>query len=129
MRIGLSSVLVAVVVMAGTAPPVLGQLHLPRLRPSKTPPQPNVEAETRSWFREPPRLAVKLSKIDPSQHKVGTEVVGGAFGGGVAGGAFGSFAGPGGTVVGAAGGALAGGVGAAAAGTFKEYARRHWGWR
>src|SRR5947209_18592309 len=100
--IGLPTFLVAVVVIAGTAAPVRGQFHLPRVLPSKT---PNAEAETPSRLKAPSWPSLKLPKLDPSQHKIGTEAVGGAFGGAVAGGAFGSFAGPAGTVVGAARGA------------------------
>jgi hypothetical protein len=129
MRIGLPAILAAVVTMALAAPQALGQFQLPRVLPSKTPPQPNTEAEPSSRLKVPSLANLKLPKLNASQQKLGTEVVGGAVGGALAGGAFGSFAGPAGTVIGAAGGGLAGGVGAAAATTFKDHARRHWGWR
>jgi hypothetical protein len=133
LRLGPPAILVAVAVLAWTAPAVLGQFHLPRLLPSKAPAPPSVEAEAEAGAPSQPKAApwrsLKLPKLDPSQHKLGTEVAGGAFGGAVAGGAFGSFAGPAGTMVGAIGGALAGGTGAAAASTFKDHARRRWGWR
>jgi hypothetical protein len=126
MSIGPAAVLIAFTVMAGSAPPVLGQLHLPHILPSKTPTQPKGEA--RSGAKASHRLNLKLPKLNESQLKLGTEVAGGTFGGSVAGGAFGSFAGPAGTVIGAAGGALAGGIGAAAGYSFKDFARRHWSW-
>ncbi len=129
MRSGLPAILVAIVIMAGTAPQALGQFQLPRLFPSKSSTQPNAEAETPSRWKALSALSQKLPKLNASQRKLGTEAVGGAVGGAVAGGAFGSFAGPAGTVIGAAGGALAGGVGGAVGATFKDYVRRHWGWR
>jgi hypothetical protein len=128
-RIGVPAILVA---LLASAPPALGQLHLPRLFPPKTPAQPSAEGEKGETPSRPKLLSgmnLKLPKLNESQQKMGTEVVGGAVGGAVAGGAFGSFGGPAGTVIGAAGGALAGGVGAAAGVSFKDYARKHWKWR
>src|SRR5262249_49846842 len=121
LRVARPAVLVAVAVLAGTATPVLGQFRLPRVLPSKAPAAANAGAEAPSRPRDAPWRGLKLSKLDPSQHPLGTEVAGGTFGGAVAGGAFGSFAGPAGTVVGAVGGAVAGGAGAAAASGFKDY--------
>jgi hypothetical protein len=97
MRIGLPALLVAVVVTAGAAPPVLGQFHLPRVLPAKKPTPANAEAETPGRLKAPSWMSLKVPKVNPPQQKLGTEV--------------------------------AGGVGAAAACTFKDYARRHWGWR
>jgi hypothetical protein len=122
----LPAILVAVAVLAGTAPPADGRPDLPGVLHSQEPASPNAEVPSR------PKTArwrgLKLPRLHWPRHKLGTEVVGGVFGGAVAGGVFGSFAGPAGTAVGAGGGALAGAVRAVAASKFKDYARRHWGW-
>jgi hypothetical protein len=129
MRTPLPATLVAVVILVGTASQALGQFHLPRLFPSKTPTEPSAEAEKPSPWKALSSLKQKLPKLNPKEQQMSTEVVGGVVGGAVAGGAFGSFAGPAGTVIGAAGGALAGGVGAAAGTTFKDFARRRLKWQ
>lgn len=129
MRTGIAATLVAAVTLAATAPSALGQLHLPRLFSAKTPAEPKTDAKKSGQEKESSWVKSKFNSLSPSQQRMSTEVVGGTFGGALAGGVFGSFAGPAGTVIGAAGGALAGGVGAAAGTTFKEHARRRWGWR
>ena len=51
MRTPLPASLVAIVILAGTASQALGQFHLPRLFPSKTPMEPGGEAEKPSRWK------------------------------------------------------------------------------
>src|SRR5262245_45101756 len=62
LRIALPAVLIATAVVAGTAPQVHAQLHLPRLRPSKTPPP---KADEKADAKTPAWRSLKLSKLDP----------------------------------------------------------------
>ena len=134
----LASTVVAFAV-AALVPQAYAGFKLPKVSPPKIR-VPNVGRPglPKPFFRplKQPKIRVPLvsrpvlpTKPGPWQKKLGTEMAAGAAGGAAGGAAFGSGAGPAGTVAGAAGGAAAGAVGGGVGYTFKNHAKKKWGWK
>lgn len=129
-RCALVAAVTAVLTVAGAASQAFGQFSMPKISAPKIH-VPKVSAP-KMHVPQPsmPKVSMpKMPKVGSFQQKLGTEMAAGAVGGAAAGATFGSFAGPAGTVAGAGGGAVAGAAGAGVGYTFKNHAKKHWGWK